>query len=118
MKAAEQLANVRGRLGWEIVDKALRNLDEMKKREQAAGRTSKARAAARRARVDAERSLRQAVERADDLIDAVTRAADEADRGRTDDGTGEPDRVGLQAQGARRRRRRQASRGSSKISSR
>ena len=29
MKAAEQLANVRGRLGWEIVDKAQRHLDEM-----------------------------------------------------------------------------------------
>ncbi len=35
MKAAEQLANVRGRLGWEIVDKAMRHLDEMKKREKA-----------------------------------------------------------------------------------
>ena len=44
MKAAEQLANVRGRLGWEIVDKAMRHLDEMKKREQAGGQTSKARA--------------------------------------------------------------------------
>ena len=69
MKAAEQLANVRGRLGWEIVDKAMRHLDEMKKREKAGGQTSKARAAARRARVDAERSLRQAVERADGLIE-------------------------------------------------
>jgi CHAT domain-containing protein len=68
MKAAEQLANVRSRLGWEIVDKAMRHLDEMKKREKAGGQTGKARAAARRARVDAERSLRQAVERADDLI--------------------------------------------------
>ena len=68
MKAAEQLANVGGRLGWEIVDKAMRHLDEMKKREKAGSRTTKARAAARRARVDAERSLRQAVERADDLI--------------------------------------------------
>ncbi len=69
MKAAEQLANVRGRLGWEIVDKAMRHLDEMKKREKAGGQTSKARAAARRARADAERSLRQAVERADTLIE-------------------------------------------------
>ena len=69
MKAAEQLANVRGRLGWEIVDKALRHLDEMKTREKAGGQTSKARAAARRARADAERSLRKAVERADGLIE-------------------------------------------------
>ena len=68
MKAAEQLSNVRGRLGWEIVDKAVRHLDDMKTREKAGGQTSKARAAARRARVDAERSLRQAVDRADDLI--------------------------------------------------
>jgi hypothetical protein len=68
MKAAEQLANVRGRLGWEIVDTAMRHLDEMKTREKAGSQTTKARAAARRARVDAERSLRQAVERADDLI--------------------------------------------------
>ena len=68
MKAAEQLANVRGRLGWEVVDKAMRQLDEMKTREKAGGQTSKARGAARRARVDAERSLRQAIERADGLI--------------------------------------------------
>ena len=59
MKAAEQLANVRSRLGWEIVDKASRHLDEMKRREKAAGQTSKARADARRARVDAERTLRR-----------------------------------------------------------
>jgi tetratricopeptide (TPR) repeat protein len=69
MKAAEQLANVRGRLGWEIVDKAMRHLDEMKKREKAGGQTSKGRAAARRARADAERSLRQAVGRAGTLIE-------------------------------------------------
>ncbi len=69
MKAAEQLANVRGRLGWEIVDKAMRHLDEMKKREKAGGQTSKGRAAARRASADAERSLRQAVGRADTLIE-------------------------------------------------
>jgi tetratricopeptide (TPR) repeat protein len=69
MKAAEQLANVRGRLGWEIVDKAVRHLDEMKKGEKAGGQTSKGRAAARRASADAERSLRQAVGRADTLIE-------------------------------------------------
>ena len=32
MKAAEQLANVRGRLGWEVVDKALRDLADMQTR--------------------------------------------------------------------------------------
>jgi len=69
MKAAEQLANVRGRLAWEIVDKAMRHLGEMKKREKAGGQTSKERAAARRAGADAERSLRQAVGRADTLIE-------------------------------------------------
>jgi CHAT domain-containing protein len=69
MKAAEQFANVRGRLGWEIVDKAMRHLDEMKMREKAGRPRSKARAASRRARADAERSLRQAIERADDLIE-------------------------------------------------
>jgi hypothetical protein len=69
MKAAEQLANVRGRLAWEIVDKAQRHLEEMKTRAKVRGQTAKARAAARHARVDAERSLRRAVERADGLID-------------------------------------------------
>ena len=69
MKAAEQLANVRGRLGWERVDKAARHLDDMKTRAKAGGQTSKARAASRRARADAERLLRQEVERADDLIE-------------------------------------------------
>ncbi len=68
IKAAEQLANVRGRLGWEIVDKAGRDLDDRKKDEKAAGQTAKARAAARRARLDAERSLRKAITRADRLI--------------------------------------------------
>jgi hypothetical protein len=67
IKAAEQLANVRGRLGWEIVDKAARDLDDRKKGEKAAG-TPKARAAARRARLDAEHTLRKAITRADRLI--------------------------------------------------
>ncbi len=70
LRAAEQLANVRGRLGWEIVDSAKRHLDDMKQSEKRGTRTAKARAAARRARVDAERALRQAVARADDLIDS------------------------------------------------
>jgi hypothetical protein len=69
MKAAGQLANVRGRLGWEIVDKAMRHLDEMGAREKTSGQTGKARAAARRARMDGDRALRKAVRRADGLID-------------------------------------------------
>jgi CHAT domain-containing protein len=67
LKAAEQLANVRGRLGWELVDKAARDLHDRRKEGQA-GATAGARAAARRARVDAERTLRAAVARADRLI--------------------------------------------------
>jgi CHAT domain-containing protein len=69
IKAAEQLANVRARLAWEIVDTAMRHLDAMKAREKGRERTAGARAAARRARMDAERALRTAVTRADDLID-------------------------------------------------
>jgi CHAT domain-containing protein len=68
IKAAEQLANVRGRLGWEIVEKAARELDDRKKGEKARGQTARARAAARRARLDAERSLSKAITRADRLI--------------------------------------------------
>jgi hypothetical protein len=83
MRAAEQLANVRGRLGWEIVDQARRHRDEMKTSERAGGLTKKGRVAARRARADAERSLRKAVERADLLLEqalallAKLRAVDE-----------------------------------------
>jgi CHAT domain-containing protein len=69
IKAAEQLANVRGRLAWEIVDKAARDLDARKKGEKAAGKSAKARAAARRARLEADRSLARAVARADRLIE-------------------------------------------------
>jgi tetratricopeptide (TPR) repeat protein len=68
IKAAEQLANVRGRLGWEIVDKAVRYLDDRKRGEKAGGQTARARTAARRARLDAERSLRKAITRADRMI--------------------------------------------------
>jgi CHAT domain-containing protein len=50
MKAAEQLANVRARLAWEIVDKASRDLGDRKKGAKAA------------------RSLRTAIARADRLI--------------------------------------------------
>jgi hypothetical protein len=68
IKAAEQLANVRGRLGWEIVDKAARYLDERRRSEKDAGHGARARRAARRARLDAERSLRKTAVRADRLI--------------------------------------------------
>jgi tetratricopeptide (TPR) repeat protein len=68
IKAAEQLANVRARLAWEIVEKAARDLDDRKKGEKASGQTARARAAARRARLGAERSLRKAITRADRLI--------------------------------------------------
>jgi CHAT domain-containing protein len=68
IKAAEQLANVRGRLGWEIVEKAMRDLAARTKGEKGGPRTAKGRAAARRARVDAERSLKTTIARADDLI--------------------------------------------------
>jgi hypothetical protein len=68
IKAAEQLANVRGRLGWEIVDTAMRHLDDTKGREKSGGQRARERAAARRARAHAERSLRTAIKRADSLI--------------------------------------------------
>jgi hypothetical protein len=68
MKAAEQLANVRGRLGWEIVHDAVRHLDAMKQNEHDGGRTVKARTAARRARLEAQRSFKQVLKRADRLI--------------------------------------------------
>jgi len=69
MKAAEQLANVRGRLGWHLVDQATRHLETLTQRERASGGTARARGAARRARLDAQRSFAQALERADTLID-------------------------------------------------
>jgi hypothetical protein len=68
IKAAEQLANVKGRLAWELVDEAMRHLEHMKEREKSSGRKPKTRTAARRARTQAERSLRQAVKRADRLV--------------------------------------------------
>jgi len=68
IKAAEQLANVCGRFAWEIVDKAVRDLDARTKGEKAARHGAKARAAARRARLEAERSLAKTIVRADRLI--------------------------------------------------
>jgi hypothetical protein len=69
IKAAEHLANVRGRVAWETVDSAVRDLDARKKAERAAGLPPKARAAARRARLEAERSLKRTISRADELIE-------------------------------------------------
>jgi hypothetical protein len=68
IKAAEQLANVKGRLAWELVDEALRHVDHMREREKAGGRKARTRVPTRRARADAERSLRQALKRADRLV--------------------------------------------------
>jgi hypothetical protein len=69
MKAVEQLANVKSRLGWEIVDNAVRELDQLNTREKRAGTTGKARAAATRARQQGERSLQAAIKRAEELIE-------------------------------------------------
>jgi hypothetical protein len=69
IRAAEQLANVRGRLAWEIVDKAVRQVDDAKARARGGGQRTKQRAAAARARAHAERSLRAAIKRADTLIE-------------------------------------------------
>lgn len=71
MKAAEQLANVRGRLAWELVDRAARHRDEMRDREKAKTLSRNARADARRARLEAQRALDDAVARADGLIDGA-----------------------------------------------
>jgi hypothetical protein len=62
IKAAEQLANVRGRLGWEIVDRAQRVRDEKQRRLSGTpARDAKSRAAAQRELDDAERNLRQSI---------------------------------------------------------
>ena len=73
MKASEQLANVRGRLAWEIVDQARRQRDAAIRREKTGARSGKARAAARRARVSADLTLRKTVRRADRLINQALR---------------------------------------------
>jgi len=69
MKAAEQLANVKSRLAWERVDKAVRNRDVMRVRANAPRQTTSQRAAARRALADAEASAKHAVVEANRLID-------------------------------------------------
>jgi hypothetical protein len=71
MKAAEQLANVRGRLAWELVDRAERHRDEMSARETGTALSRKVRADARRARLEAQRALDDAIARADELIDGA-----------------------------------------------
>ena len=71
MKAAEQLANVRGRLAWELVDRAVRHRDGMREREGLKTLSRKARADARRARLEAQRALDEAIPRADELIDGA-----------------------------------------------
>jgi len=68
MRAAEQLANVESRLAWEIVDRAALARDDMAARERGRHPTARARVAARRARVEAEHTLRASIGRADDLI--------------------------------------------------
>jgi hypothetical protein len=68
MKAAEQLANVRGRLGWEMVDKAQRYRDEMRQRADAAPDKRDARSATNRALAEAERKLRESVRAGTTLV--------------------------------------------------
>lgn len=61
IKAAEQLANVRGRLGWEIVDKAQRDRDEIRRQADAAPSAAKARGSLRHALAEAEKKLRESI---------------------------------------------------------
>ena len=72
MRASEQLANVRGRLAWELVDHARRHRGRAAAGGKA-GISPKARAAARGARLDADRALRKAAARADRLIQQALR---------------------------------------------
>ncbi len=65
MKAAEQLANVRSRLGWEIVDKAQRYRD---KQADASRVKRTARAVSRRALADAEKKLRDSIRTGRQLV--------------------------------------------------
>ncbi len=71
MRAAEQLANTRSRLAWELVDAARQGLDETAGhagRRAAGRRTGQTPEGARRQDAGAERSMRRAVARADDLV--------------------------------------------------
>jgi hypothetical protein len=66
LRAAEQLANIQGRLAWKSVDQAVRQRDEVAIRTRARGTTK---VAAARARREAEAALSQEIARAMDLID-------------------------------------------------
>ena len=68
LRAAEQLGNIRSRLGWEIVDEAVRHRDAMKQREPDGRPAPKAKRHATRARRDAEEALAKTVARAEGLI--------------------------------------------------
>ncbi len=61
MRAAEQCADVRSRLAWEIVDRAKRHVDALEGREKPA-------ASSRKARADAEQRLARDTNRAEELI--------------------------------------------------
>jgi hypothetical protein len=102
MKASEQLANIRGRLAWEIVDQARRQRDAAIRREKTGARSGKARAAARRARVDADRTLRKVVRRADRLISQALRLLGELQDLEENARARQLDWVDLQTQGADR----------------
>jgi CHAT domain-containing protein len=69
LRAIEQLGNLRSRLAWDLVDQASRHLDAMKARDKTGTRKGKGRADTRRARVEAERALRDAITRSDVLIE-------------------------------------------------
>lgn len=66
LRAAEQLANVQNRLAWTIVDRAVRQRDDVAIRTRAGATT---RVAAARARAEVEDVLSQEIARAMDLID-------------------------------------------------
>ena len=67
MRAAEQLANISGRLAWELVDGADRRRLSLRERRSRGGST-KADLAARRSLTQAEQTFRQAVTRAEELL--------------------------------------------------
>ena len=68
MKAAEQLANVRSRLAWELVQDARRHRDTMKERADTTTRPPRARAAAGRALTDAEQRFHASTRSARRLV--------------------------------------------------
>jgi hypothetical protein len=70
MRAAEQLANVQGRIAWEIVDQSTRNRDAAKALAGAKGQTRKAQAASRRAAAEAQAARAKALRRATRLTNS------------------------------------------------